>query len=72
MDYRNTRKDLLSYISGGDAKLVINQFAKKKNTFPRFCFEYEVDCHEQLCGVFWANALPQKKMLLSLWGCSVI
>lgn len=51
MDYRNIRRDLLSYISSVDVQLVVDQFTKKKKS-PGCCFKYGVDCHEQLCRVF--------------------
>lgn len=60
VDYMNIKRNFLSYIQGVDTQLVIDQFAKKKKTSLGFCFEYEVDFHEQLCRVFQADALAEK------------
>lgn len=60
VDFRNFKRDLQAYISGGDAQLVIENFLKKQEANPNYFFEYDVDDYGQLSRMFWADSEGRK------------
>lgn len=60
VDFRNFKRDLQAYISGGDAQLVIENFFKKQEANPEYSFEYDVDDHGKLTRMFWADPEGRK------------
>lgn len=60
VDFRNFKRDLQAYISGGDAQLVIGNFLKKQEANPEYSFENDVDEYGQLSRMFWADLEGRK------------
>ena len=57
VDFKNYRRDLNSYMLGCDGQMVIDSLFRKKETCEAFCFDYYVNEDNQLCRLFWADAV---------------
>ncbi|XP_031090998.1 protein FAR1-RELATED SEQUENCE 5-like [Ipomoea triloba] len=60
VDFQNFKRDLMVYISGGDAQLIVEKFLHKKELWSTFCFDYDVDEYDQLSRVFWADPAARR------------
>ncbi|XP_031108430.1 protein FAR1-RELATED SEQUENCE 5-like [Ipomoea triloba] len=60
VDFQNFKRDLMAYISGGDAQLIVEKFLHKKELWSTFFFDYDADEYNQPSRVFWANPVTQQ------------
>ncbi|XP_019172923.1 PREDICTED: protein FAR1-RELATED SEQUENCE 5-like [Ipomoea nil] len=60
VDFQNFKRDLMAYIRGGDAQLIVEKFLHKKELWSSFFFDYDVDEYDQLSRVFWADPVARR------------
>ncbi|XP_031099870.1 protein FAR1-RELATED SEQUENCE 5-like [Ipomoea triloba] len=60
VDFKNHKREILAYIKGRDAQLVIEKCLNRKEILPQFYFEYAVDEKERLSRVFWTDEYGRK------------
>ena len=54
-DFKNLKRDLMAYIAGADAQMVIDKFFQKREMCSTFYFDYDVDSSDQLSRLFWGD-----------------
>lgn len=59
-DFKNFKRDMMAYISGADAQMVIDKFYQQKEICNAFFFEYDMDDSQQLSRLFWADPTSRK------------
>ena len=64
VDFKNYKRDLMAYIEGSDAQMVINRFEKKKEMCSAFYFAYDVDKSDRLTRLFWTDPVSRKNFSL--------
>ncbi|GER33539.1 FAR1-related protein [Striga asiatica] len=60
VEFRNFKRELMGYILGADAQLVIEKFYKQQETNSAFYFRYELDEHDCLHRLFWADTISRR------------
>ena len=60
IDYQNFRRDLLAYMNGSDAQIVLNRFFEKQECCSAFYFAYDVDESDRLTRLFWCDPISRK------------
>ncbi|XP_031112119.1 protein FAR1-RELATED SEQUENCE 5-like [Ipomoea triloba] len=63
-DFKNYKREILAYMKGGDAQMVLTNYLEKKSDCDDFYFEYEVNEKDQLSRVFWADGVARKQFSL--------
>ncbi|XP_031099678.1 protein FAR1-RELATED SEQUENCE 5-like [Ipomoea triloba] len=63
-DFGNFKRDIMAYIEGADAQLVIDAYMAKKNICTDYYFAHDVDELDQLCRIFWADSQAQQNYKL--------
>ncbi|XP_019150330.1 PREDICTED: protein FAR1-RELATED SEQUENCE 5-like [Ipomoea nil] len=61
LDFKNYRREVLAYMQGGDAQMVISNYLDKKADYSDMYFEYEANENDQLARVFWADGMARKQ-----------
>ncbi|XP_019195689.1 PREDICTED: protein FAR1-RELATED SEQUENCE 5-like [Ipomoea nil] len=64
--FGNFKRDIMAYIEGADAQLVLDKYMAKKEVSTDFYFAHDVDELDQLCRIFWAD--PQARHNFKLFG----
>ncbi|XP_019166937.1 PREDICTED: protein FAR1-RELATED SEQUENCE 5-like [Ipomoea nil] len=59
-DFCNFRRDLLAYIAGADAQMVVEDIYKNKEMEPDFYFDFDLNEDMELCKLFWADTISRK------------
>ncbi|XP_019149868.1 PREDICTED: protein FAR1-RELATED SEQUENCE 5-like [Ipomoea nil] len=59
-DFCNFRRDLLAYIAGADAQMVVEDMYKNKEMEPDFYFDFDLNEDRELCRLFWADTISRK------------
>ncbi|XP_031106248.1 protein FAR1-RELATED SEQUENCE 5-like [Ipomoea triloba] len=60
IDFCNFRQDMLAYIAGADAQMVVEDMFKKNEMNPDFYFDFDLDDGGQLCKLFWADGTSRR------------
>ncbi|CAA0808203.1 Unknown protein [Striga hermonthica] len=60
VDFKNFKRELLAYILGADAQMVIDKFYKLQENSWTFYFQYELDDKERLRRLFWADPISRR------------
>ncbi|XP_019167873.1 PREDICTED: protein FAR1-RELATED SEQUENCE 5-like [Ipomoea nil] len=60
-DFKNYRREILAYMQGGDAQMVISKYLDLKSDYDDMYFEYEANENDQLARVFWADGMARKQ-----------
>ncbi|XP_021861919.2 protein FAR1-RELATED SEQUENCE 9-like [Spinacia oleracea] len=63
-DFMNFHRDLKEHIKGDDAKMLIENFIRKRDVFNGFYFDYSLDEHDHVSHLFWADATSRKNYSL--------
>ncbi|XP_019153544.1 PREDICTED: protein FAR1-RELATED SEQUENCE 9-like [Ipomoea nil] len=58
-DFCNFRRDLLAYIAGADAQMVVEDMYKNKEMEPDFYFDFDLNEDRELCRLFWADTISR-------------
>ncbi|CAH9138353.1 unnamed protein product [Cuscuta epithymum] len=64
VDFKNFKRDLMAYISGVDAQIVVDKLFRKQDVCSAFFFDYDVDDTDQLTRLFWADPICRKNYAL--------
>ncbi|KAK9749353.1 hypothetical protein RND81_02G119900 [Saponaria officinalis] len=64
IDFKNLVRDMKKYIGHFDGQMFIENFKRKKETYPSFYFNFQVNEHGRLSRVFWADTICIKNYLL--------
>jgi len=60
IDFCNFRRDMLAYIAGADAQMVVEDLFKKNEMNPDFYFDFDLDDGGALCRLFWADSTSRR------------
>ncbi|XP_019178143.1 PREDICTED: protein FAR1-RELATED SEQUENCE 5-like [Ipomoea nil] len=60
-DFKNYRREVLAYMQGRDAQMVISKYLDIKCDYSDMYFEYEANEKDQLARVFWADGVARQK-----------
>ncbi|XP_019168045.1 PREDICTED: protein FAR1-RELATED SEQUENCE 5-like [Ipomoea nil] len=60
-DFKNYRREILVYMQGGDAQMLISKYLDLKSDYDDMYFEYEANENDQLACVFWADGMARKQ-----------
>ncbi|XP_019162011.1 PREDICTED: protein FAR1-RELATED SEQUENCE 5-like [Ipomoea nil] len=60
-DCKNYRRELLAYMQGADAQMLISKYLDLKSDYDDMYFEYEANENDQLARVFWADGMARKQ-----------
>ncbi|XP_019179511.1 PREDICTED: protein FAR1-RELATED SEQUENCE 5-like [Ipomoea nil] len=60
-DFKNYRREILAYMQGGDAQMVISKYLDLKSDYDDMYFEYEANENDQLARVFWVDGMARKQ-----------
>ncbi|CAA0822307.1 Unknown protein, partial [Striga hermonthica] len=63
-DFKNFKRDLMAYMSGADAQLIVQIFLSKQEVYPDITFEYAVDEEKKLSRIFWADQISKINYLM--------
>ncbi|CAH9084527.1 unnamed protein product, partial [Cuscuta europaea] len=64
VDFKNFKRDLMAYIAGVDAQIVIDKLFRKQEVSSAFFFDYDVNDSDQLTRLFWADPICRKNYAL--------
>lgn len=54
-DFKNFYRDLKRYIYDADGQMFVEMFPRKKENYPSFFFDFDVDESKSLCLALWAD-----------------
>ncbi|KAH6787276.1 hypothetical protein C2S52_006828 [Perilla frutescens var. hirtella] len=60
VEFKNLSRDLMVYIVGADAQMLVDNLLSKQESCSEFFFEYCVDKDNNLTRIFWADALSRR------------
>ncbi|XP_019153492.1 PREDICTED: protein FAR1-RELATED SEQUENCE 5-like [Ipomoea nil] len=61
LDFKNYRREVLAYMQGSDAQMIISKYLDIKSDYSDMYFEYEANEKDQLARVFCADGATRQK-----------
>lgn len=63
-DFKNFYRDLKRYIYDADGQMFVEMFPRKKENYPSFFFDFDVDESKSLCLALWADGTCRRNYVV--------